>query len=258
MTRSDSIHSEPRSTRRPSEHTLRLVGDSFGRRISGRLTLDTRTADGEADGDVAARGSGVRAGFVCTSPCRRSCRACPCRTDKACAPASRRGPVRDWSTPSRRWVPVRARRCSSWDEAGGTPGPRASRVLRWSGRALGAAPRRGQRWNGSASCAPFSGKPCRTQRSRLWGPFGFAASAELRFRLAAHERAMPAHRRGTMCASRNCEFSATGNRRQAVAGMKEPALFAIVEDTSPSGCTPDRKPNSERRESWKHTKSRRL
>ena len=150
MTRSDSIHSEPRSTRRQSEHTLRLVGDSFGRRISGRLTLDTRTADGEADGDVAARGSGVRAGFVCTSPCRRSCRACPCRTDKACAPASRRGPVRDWSTPSRRWVPVRARRCSPRDEAEGKRGPRTSRALPRSGRDLGGAPRRGQR-NGSSS-----------------------------------------------------------------------------------------------------------
>jgi hypothetical protein len=67
MTRSASIHSGPRSTRRQSEHTLRLVGDSFRPRISGRLTLDTRTADGEADGDVATRGSGVRAGFVCTA-----------------------------------------------------------------------------------------------------------------------------------------------------------------------------------------------
>jgi UPF0716 family protein affecting phage T7 exclusion len=86
----------------------------------------------------------------CTSPCRRSCRACPCRTDKACAPASRRGPVRDWSTPSRRWVPVRARRCSPRDEAEGKRGPRTSRALPRSGRDLGGAPRRGQR-NGSSS-----------------------------------------------------------------------------------------------------------
>jgi hypothetical protein len=65
MTRSASIHSEPRGTRKQSEHAVRLVGDAFRWRISGRLVLDTRTADGEGDVDVSARGSGVRAGFVC-------------------------------------------------------------------------------------------------------------------------------------------------------------------------------------------------